>query len=279
VGVFSYVLANAPTPLASRLGIRGLKRARSLRNPWWADVEPLVRWVAGRVSPLLGRSKRRLDLQISLAGYPAGVIPEEYVALCMLSAFTTLCLGSFVCALTHEPKVWAALAGLIGGALPWLHFSGETQRRSQSIQNGLPYAVDLLALSLGAGLDFPGALRQVVDKASDPCDPLIGEINYILQELLVGKTRRQALLEFSERCPYEAVIEFTGAVVQAEERGNPLAAVLQIQATSSRARRSVRAEESAAKASLQMLVPCLLVFVSVLLIIVAPLFLALVSAN
>jgi len=271
------VMAIAPTPLASRLGIRGLKRARSLQGQTlWVQVEPFVRWVAGRVAPLLSlRFRQRLDRHIVLSGDLLGVIPEEYVALCALGAGLGGGLGAFVCVAFKLDAVWAALAALVGGLIPWLQYSGEAQTRAHRIQNSLPHVVDLVSLSLSAGLDFPGALRQVLDKSSDPTDPMLEEVGFILQELLIGKTRREALQEFNFRCPYEAVTEFVGAVIQAEERGNPLAHVLSVQATSSRARRSVRAEETAAKAGLKILVPCLLIFVAVLLLIMGPLFMTL----
>ena len=279
VFAMALVLASTPTPLPSSLGIRGLKRARSVRSRIWADFEPLVRWTGARLAPFLtSRARARLDAQISFAGDPAGITPEEYVALCMLSGIGALCLGSTLCSLFDLPAVCAVVGGVLGAALPWQYFSGAAQRREQSVQQSLPYVVDLLALALGAGIDFPGALRQVSEKASDPDDPMMGEVSYILQELLVGKTRRQAMLEFAVRCPYEAVQEFVSAVVKAEQRGNPLAEVLQIQASSSRTRRTVHAEESAAKAGVQLIVPCALVFISVLLIIVAPLFMQLEPA-
>jgi tight adherence protein C len=279
IAVFSfvYVIAAAPTPKASRLGIRGLKRALALQtSSFWFQLEPLARWLAGRLSPLIGqRLRQTLDRNIVLAGDFWGVMPEEYAALCVLGAASGGAVGGVVCTILQKPMVWVGLAALLGGLLPWLHFSGEAQRRALRIQNSLPYAVDLISLSLSAGLDFPGALRQVLDKASDPNDPMMEEIGYILQELSIGKTRRQALMEFNARCPYTAVTEFVGSVIQAEERGNPLADILKIQATSSRARRSVRAEETAAKAGVQILVPCVLVFIAVLLLIVGPLFMAL----
>ena len=87
----------------------------------------------------------------------------------------------------------------------------------------LPYAIDLLALGMGAGLDFPGAVRQVVEKSGAPDDPLVEEFTLILQGLNLGRTRRQALEDFAERVPSDAVKEFVGAVVQAELRGNPVA--------------------------------------------------------
>lgn len=271
------IMAVAPTPQANRLGIRGLKRSRSLRGQsLWSQFEPFVRWVAGRVAPLLSVSFRRtLDRHIVLSGELLGVIPEEYVALCLLGAASGAGLAGIACAAFHFDAVWIALTALVGGLVPWLQYSGEAQTRSHRIQNSLPYVVDLVSLSLSAGLDFPGALRQVIEKSSDPTDPMLEELSFILQELLIGKTRRQALLEFNSRCPYEAVTEFVGAVVQAEERGNPLAQILSVQSTSSRARRSVRAEETAAKAGLKILLPCLLIFVSVMILIMAPLFMSL----
>ena len=271
------VMATAPTPAANRLGIRGLKRSRSLRGQSiWSQFEPFVRWVAGRVAPLLSVNARRsLDRHIVLSGELLGVIPEEYVALCLLGAAASTAVAGIVCTAFHFDAVWMAVAALVGALIPWLQFSGEAQDRAHRIQNSLPYVVDLISLSLSAGLDFPGALRQVIDKSSDPSDPMLEELGFVLQELLIGKTRRQALLEFNSRCPYEAVTEFVGAVVQAEERGNPLAQILSVQSTSSRARRSVRAEETAAKAGLKILLPCLLIFIAVMILIMAPLFMSL----
>jgi tight adherence protein C len=127
-----------------------------------------------------------------------------------------------------------------------------------------------LALGMGAGLDFPGAVRQVVEKSGHPDEPVIEELTLILHSLQLGRTRQQALQEFAERVPASSVIEFVGAVVQAELRGNPIAAVLRIQAEVSRRKRSVFAEESAAKAGVAMILPMVLVFFTILILIVAP---------
>jgi tight adherence protein C len=123
---------------------------------------------------------------------------------------------------------------------------------------------------MGAGLDFPGAVKQVVEKSGSPEEPVVEEFTLILQSLQLGRTRRQALEEFALRVPINSVIEFVGAVVQAEMRGNPIVEVLRIQAEVSRRQRSVRAEEAASKAGVAMIVPLLLVFVSILILIVAP---------
>jgi tight adherence protein C len=157
--------------------------------------------------------------------------------------------------------------------------TSESARRLKQINRGLPFAVDLMALAMSAGLDFPGAIRQVVEKSSDPEDALIEELTRILQELQLGRTRRQALLEFGARAPTNQVTEFVNAVIQAEERGNPVADVLQIQAGVSRQRRSVMAEETAAKAGVQMVGPLFLLFGCIMLLVVAPIVIKLANAE
>jgi tight adherence protein C len=163
----------------------------------------------------------------------------------------------------------------LGAALPYLQVSSAGTLRMKQINRGLPYAVDLLALAMSAGKDFPGAVRQVVEKSSDPDDALIEEFARILQELGIGRTRKQALLGFAERAPIETVQEFVNSVVQAEEKGNPLADVLQIQAGMSRMRRSVRAEQQAAKAGVQMIGPLALLLLCIIALILGPMFLKL----
>jgi tight adherence protein C len=163
----------------------------------------------------------------------------------------------------------------LGAAIPYLQISGEAQRRLKQINRGLPYAIDLIALGMSAGLDFPGAIQQVVDKSSNPNDALIEELQRLLQELQLGTTRKQALAEFAKRAPTNSVNEFVSAVVQAEERGNPVAEVLSIQAGVSRQRRSVAAEEAAARAGVAMIAPLMLLVLCVLLLLLGPIILRL----
>jgi tight adherence protein C len=132
-----------------------------------------------------------------------------------------------------------------------------------------------MALAMGAGLDFPGAVRQVVQKSSNPDDPMVEEFTLIMQSLNLGRMRKDTLSEFARRAPVDVVKEFVGSLIQAEERGNPVADVLQIQATGSRTRRSVRAEELAAKAGVAMVGPLMLVFAAIMMLILGPMYLQL----
>ena len=267
-----YALLTAPYAAPSFLGPRGLQRGRALsRSPLWSQLEPAVRWLGARIRPFLPELLRQsLDYQITLAGDFWGLQPEEFIALSVLSCLAGLALGAFYGVLLAKGMLYLILSATLAAVLPFLQLSGLVQERRKHVSNGLPYVIDLLSLGLSAGLDFPGSLRQVVDKASTPDDPLVEELNLILEELRMGKTRKQALLQFATRVPGETVREFVGAVIQAEERGNPLARVLQIQAESSRQRRSVRAEEAASKASLKIMVPMVMIFAAILLLIVTP---------
>ncbi|MBL9111814.1 MAG: type II secretion system F family protein [Myxococcales bacterium] len=267
-----YTLLSAPTRQVSRYGLRGLKRQRALaNNDLWATVEPLVRWLGVRVSGIPTEEQRaELDKQIGLAGDFMGITADEYIALSILSAIGGGIVGLFGGFVLDLGNI-AVIAGLVlGGSLPYMQISGEAQERLKSVSRGLPYVIDLMALSMGAGLDFPGAVRQVVEKSSNPNDPIVEEFTLVLQTLSLGRTRKDCLLEFATRCPCEAVIEFVNSLVQAEERGNPVAEVLTIQAGVSRQRRSVRAEESAAKAGVAMVGPLMLVFFCVMGLIMGP---------
>lgn len=273
LAIASYSVASAPTRVASRLGLRGLKRQRALQsNEGWAAIEPLVRWLGVRVSGIPTDEQRvALDKQISLAGDFLGLTAEEYLALYILSSAGGGALGAIAGYFFLDMTALLTIVGFVIGAVaPYMVVSGEAQERLKNISRGLPYVIDLMALAMGAGLDFPGAVRQVVDKSSNPDDPLVEEFTLILQTLNLGRTRKDALVMFAERAPAASVSEFVNALVQAEERGNPVAEVLLIQAGTSRTRRSVRAEELAAKAGVKMTGPLMLIFLAVLALIVAP---------
>lgn len=277
-GVFAiiYIIASAPSRVASRLGLRGLKRTRALaENEMWASLEPLVRWLGVRVSGLPSEDQyKTLDEQIALAGDFMGLTADEFLALMVLGGIGGAAAGVFLGWLYQMGALVVLIITPVGIALPYMQISGVAQDRLKMISRGLPYVVDLMALCMGAGLDFPGTIRQVVDKSSNPNDPIIEEFTLISQGLQLGRSRREVLLEFAHRAPVEAVKEFTGALIQAEERGNPVADVLQIQASASRMRRSVRAEENAAKAGVQMVGPLMLVFGTVMCLVGGPMFLS-----
>lgn len=267
-----YVAAATPAPRAKRLGLRGLKRQRALEKlPLWATLEPLVRWLGGRFAGLVSDAwRQRINRKLTLAGDYLGLLPEETIGLGMLSTLLGLAVGMVLGPLSGMGNLVVIAGALVGAAMPYLRISSSAAQRMKDVDRRLPHAIDLLALAMGAGLDFPGSVRQVVEKSGHPDEPVIEELTLILQSLQLGRTRQQALEEFAGRVPADSVIEFVGSVVQSELRGNPIVEVLKIQAEVSRRKRSVFAEESAAKAAVAMILPMVLVFLTILILIVAP---------
>lgn len=281
VSLLAYGIVSAPTRVASRLGMRGLKRRRAIENnPAWAQIEPIVRWFGVRVSGIISNDFRMsLDKQLALAGDWLGLTPEEYIGLSIVAFLGGLLFGAVAGIITGIGGLMVVICGPLFASFPYLLISGEAQRRLKQVNRGLPFTIDLMALAMSAGLDFPGAVRQVVEKSSDSTDALVEEFTRILQELQLARTRQQALTDFMHRVPTDQVIEFVNAVIQAEQRGNPVADVLQIQAGIARMRRSVRAEELAAKAGVQMVGPLFLLFGCIMLLVVAPMILKLAAAE
>ncbi len=277
IGMAVYAIASAPSRQASRLGMRGLKRRRALEdNDVWKQIEPLVRWLGVRVSGVLSdKFRTKMERQLVLGGDWLGITPDEFVALSIVSFFGGLGFGSIAGQMTGMGSGMIFIVGPIFLFLPWMQLSGVVAERMKSINRGLPYAIDLVALAMSAGKDFPGAIRQVVEKSSDPDDALVEEFGRILQELNLGRTRKQALVSFADRAPLETVQEFVNSVVQAEEKGNPLADVLQIQAGMTRMRRSVKAEQMAAQAGVKMIGPLALLMLCIMALILGPMFLKL----
>jgi tight adherence protein C len=172
------------------------------------------------------------------------------------------------------------IAGVGAGLFaPFFALSSRADERMKSVSRRLPHAIDLLALAMGAGLDFPGAVHQLVDKAGNASEPLVEEFTLLLQSLQIGRTRRQALEELAHRVPCRSVIDFVSAIVQAELRGTPVVHVLQVQADCARQQRSGRAEEAAARAAVKLIIPLALIFLCVLLVIVGPMVLRLQTAT
>jgi tight adherence protein C len=272
VGCAAHLVACAPVPSAPRLGHRGDRRRQTLRKGGsFRLLEPVMRAVAGWVSALPpGKTRERIDGQLARSGDYLGISADEFVALSVLSAAFFAVLGAVFSRLLDLGMLLMVVGALLGATLPWMQVQSEIRRRFRQIDRGLPAAIDILALCMGAGLDFPAALRAAAGEYGQARGAVADEFERILQELEVGHTRVQALRSFERRAPTEAVRGFVGAVAQAEQKGNPLVEVLQIQAQVMRAQRSVAAEEAAARAGVLMIVPLFLLLCCILLLMLGP---------
>jgi tight adherence protein C len=164
-----------------------------------------------------------------------------------------------------------ALAGLFaagGFALPGVFVSGKARRRREEIRSQLPDALDLLAVSVEAGLGFDGAVAKLTEHMEGS---LTDEFSLTLGEMRIGESRQDALKKMAERVATPEVATFTRAIIQADQLGISLGRILRLQATDTRLKRQAAAEEKAMKAPIKMLFPTVaFIFPAMFLVILGP---------
>jgi tight adherence protein C len=271
VSGLAFQLSKEPMAKRPRLGSRGLKRAKALEaGGIFALAEPTIRFVAVRLAILPSRARASLGRSLVRSGDYLGLSEDELSATCALSGVLLGTVSLLACRNLSLPKSLALVAFVLGTIAPWYRVLMVARTRAKSVGRALPGAVELAAMCMSAGLDFPGALRRIVDSAADPGAPIIEEFGRVLRELDLGHTRRRALEGFAERVPTDQVREFVNSVIQAEDKGNPLADVLTIQAQTQRMRRSIAAEEIASEAALMLIGPMTLIFLCVIALLLGP---------
>jgi len=275
IGVAVYSLARTSPVSPPRLGLRGFKRhqARQLL-PGFRTAEPALRFVAGWVAQLpVARLRGRADRQLRLAGDYLGLTSDEWIGAIGLGAVAGALLGAFLAFSLELTWFLVVVFAIFGGYMPYSSVNTAQFTRRRDVERSLPSTIDLVALCMSAGMTFPGALRDIVDRWPDPRDPMCEELRFLLRQLELGHSRSYALQTLAERVPTEPVADFVAAVRQAEAKGTPLAKVLAIQAVVMRARRSTLAEEAAAKAAVRMVVPLVMLLMCAFVLIAGPLFL------
>jgi len=158
-----------------------------------------------------------------------------------------------------------------GFIAPDYFVSLKARGRRESIRANLPDALDLLAVSVEAGLGFDGAIAKLTEHMEGP---LAEEFGLSLVEMRIGESRADALKRMSERVDAPELSSFTRAIIQADQLGTSLGRILRVQAADTRMRRQAQAEEKAMKAPIKMLFPTVLfIFPAMFLVILGPAFL------
>ncbi len=266
------LLAQVPAVAVPRLGHQGQKRHHAHEElSWFRGLEPFLRYLAGLASLVPLRNLRgRQDRLLASSGYPLGLTSDELSALSLVSGLGVALLAWVPVVLGKAGPGLLAAGLAFGIMLPTLRICEIRKRRAKEIGRELPHGIEIAAMCMGAGLDFPGAIRLLTKPTGSRRPPLGAELQLVLEELELGHTRREAFQAFGKRIPSDAVRDFVNAVVQAEERGTPLAQVLRIQGQVLGRRRSTRAEEAAARAGVMLVVPLLLLLTCVLILLVGP---------
>ena len=254
------------------LGNRGLKRARALsEGVFFARIEPLLRHTAAWMGDLhVPRLRTSIARDLRRSGDYLGLCEDELLAMSLLSGISFAIVMAFITSALQLSQLCVVSALVLGAMLPVFRVKAVASARASSVTRSLPGVIELAAMCMGAGLDFPRALRRIVESAADSSQAIIEELRRVLQELDLGHTRRAAMAAFSERVPSDEVRELVNSVVQSEEKGTPLARVLTIQARTLRLRRSVAAEETASEAALMLIGPMSLIFLCVIALLLGP---------
>ncbi len=276
-----YALAGARSvdPVQARLSQLGSMQAKTLEELELQQplFERTLRPLATRLSGIaqrfaspqkIGRTEKRL----SMAGNPGDLRTIDFLGLKLvvgaLWAAGVFAIGLVLLGNPAFGFVGGGALGLLGFFLPEIWLSRRIKKRQKLILLGVPDTLDLLTISVKAGLSFDGALAKVVEKVHGP---LSDEFRRALAEIRVGKTRRDALRDIIGRTDVQALSNFIGAIVQAEQLGVPIAKVLQVQSEQLRIERRQRAEEMAAKAPIKMLFPLVgCIFPSMFIVILGP---------
>jgi len=220
-----------------------------------------------------GFKQHLLRLLLAL-GNPNQYSPDEYLVICLLWGLvgavgallgTLLVLGGVSLVALVMYVLLGFFVGFFGAYL-WLR--ERALARLRAISKRLPYALDLIAMAMDAGATFYEAAQSVIH--DEPDDPLNEELAVVVREIDFGRSRQDALTHLGQRIRVDGLDSIISAVLQAEQLGTPLADVLKLQANLLRMRRSMRAERRAGEAAVKMLVPMMLILLSVVVVIFAP---------
>ncbi|MCU1691060.1 MAG: type secretion system protein [Frankiales bacterium] len=258
------VVVDEPVPVGTEAGLV------------YRVVEPVVEAVVElvrRVSPT-----RRLDLareRIVHAGLEGTLTLEKVLSYKAGAAVAGLLAGLLGGPGSVPRLVWAAALAVGASFVPDVLLSSKADKRQADVGRALPDALDLLALTVEAGLGFEQGLEVVVDNTTGP---LAGEFARLLREVELGVPRREALNGLRDRTSVPELSAFVVALVQSDQMGVALSEVLKAQAAQVRLKRRQRAKERAAKTPVKIMVPVVLgIFPALFVVTIGPGALAIVQ--
>jgi tight adherence protein C len=220
----------------------------------------------------MGRIRKGFHAKLLEAGKRDVFTPDEMIGSCLTSAILWAGIGFTFVLLQAIELFWLPAFPLLGLIYPIMALNAFVKRRNRKIVKALPYAMDLLSLSMEAGLDFTTALGRIVDRQRGT--PLGIEFGEMLRRIKIGETRRDALHELASRIHIEDIISFTNSLIQADDLGTPIGPILRTLSEQMRVKRFQRAEELAGKAPVKILLPLVLfIFPTVFLVLFGPIIL------
>jgi tight adherence protein C len=284
-GLLVYAAFKTPkdlTPLEARLSeYAGREQAVSLeeielQQPFSERViMPALRSVSNLIVRFTPAANiQTIQKKLELSGNPWGIEPPVYWAaqIVLSLLFGGIILFVFLFG-SFKPQWWMAIlidvvAFVLGYYFPRLYLEGQISRRQDNIRKALPDALDLLTICVEAGLGFDSAMSKVTEEWENELGNAFGRV---IQEIRLGKLRRDALRDMAERIGIPEMTSFVAAIIQSEQLGVSMSRVLRIQADQMRLRRRQHAEEQARKAPVKMMIPLVfIIFPSILIVLLGP---------
>ncbi|RQD72259.1 MAG: type II secretion system F family protein [Tindallia sp. MSAO_Bac2] len=249
-------------------------RKQELSAPLYQRIfKPMLGKMSGMMLSIVPFTKEEvLQQKVIEAGVPAGLAAREWMVIKLL---TSLAFGglAWMLHLVGNQALWqSGVFMAVALALGWFsidyYLNLRIRKRKDEVQRSLPDMLDLLTVSVEAGLGFEGALMKIVEKS----DGLLAEefLN-VLRETKMGKPRRDALRDMAKRINVESLSNFVGSIVLAEQLGISMGNVLRVQSQEMRQKRRQKAEELAMKAPVKMLIPMVMfIFPAIFVILLGP---------
>ncbi len=206
--------------------------------------------------------RKKIRHLIKVGGMASELNEDEFIGLQLFLGIAFpifLAIMNFSLDLGFPPFMMIGL-GLVGFFLPEMHCKGMKKNRELSVRADMPFFIDLLALSVEAGLDFFGAIQKIVDKVADENSVLSEELKIVLKDIKIGSSKTEALKEMALRLDMQEITSFVAVLIDAEASGSSISQVLKDQSVQMRLERFLRAEKAGARASQLILLP-LMIFI------------------
>jgi tight adherence protein C len=204
---------------------------------------------------LRGEREAALLARLRKAGQEYALTPHQFFGGKIVGAALGALVG-FILSGDGGALLGVVLGGLFGFVYPDIWLSDHTKKRNLAILKAMPFFLDIVTLSIEAGLNLTGALQKAVDKCKP--GPLMVEINRVLRDVRAGKPRIEALRDLAERMDYAPISSLVSALVQGELMGSSLGPILRAQSDQRRTERFQRAEKLAMEAPVKMLGPLIM---------------------
>jgi tight adherence protein C len=238
-------------------------------------LSPFVTWLARAMLRLNAKQSLESLSALLMSAGMRNTSAQTFLAAKGISAGVGIVLGIVFGAFSSVTAVFvfASMLGAVGYIAPAIVVSQRAKRRQATIVSQLPDALDLLAVSVEAGLGFDGAVAKLTQYMAGP---LSEEFELALGEMRIGESRSDALKKLAQRAGTPEVSSFVRSIVQADQLGTSLGRILRVQATDTRLKRQATAEERAMKAPIKMLFPTVaFIFPAMFIVILGPALLSL----